>query len=163
MNEPPTRQRAVATALVASTEAMHTNGGVTPMIIAHAGDRLMSFDLSACMDSPVGKDVAARLVGKEMRRRAVDVYVFMSEAWWAAPLPPGDPLHPLAPSERADRVEALVLHASDRQGDTLEVYRTVRDRAGRFDRFELLESTELDPAASVEGPFGGLLREPTVH
>ena len=53
----------------------------------------------------------------------------MSEAWLAVLKPGEDPREGPPPSERPDRIKALVLSASD--GDIPFTYRTVRNARGR--------------------------------
>jgi hypothetical protein len=53
----------------------------------------------------------------------------MSEAWLAVLKPGEDPREGPPPSERPDRIEALVLSASD--GDILFTYWTVHNARGR--------------------------------
>jgi hypothetical protein len=106
---------------------MHAKGEVQPMIIAHTGDTL--FALGDMMRSDQTKDIAAGMIGAEMRKRNASVYVFMSEAWLAVPKPGEDPREGPPPSERPDRIEALVLSASD--GDILFTYWTVHNARSR--------------------------------
>ena len=108
---------------------MRANGEVRPMIIAHTGDTVFAITLGDMMRSSPTKDIAAGMAGAEMRKRGVSRYVFMSEAWLAVPKPGEDPREGPPPSERPDRIEALVLSASD--GDILFTYRTVRNARGR--------------------------------
>ena len=68
------------------------------------------------------------MIGAEMHTCNASVYVFMSEAWLAVPKPGEDPREGPPPSERPDRIKALVLSASD--GDILFTYRTVRNARG---------------------------------
>ena len=110
---------------------MHAKGEVQPMIIAHTGDTLFAVHLGDMMRSSQTKDIAAGMIGAEMRQRNASVYVFMSEAWLAVPKPGKNPREGPPPSERPDRIEALVLSASDGDGDTLVTYQTGRNAHGR--------------------------------
>jgi hypothetical protein len=118
--------------LAAATEAMRANGEVRPMIIAHTGDTLFAVHLGDMMRSDRTKDIAAGMIGAEMRKSVTPAfYVFMSEAWLAVPKPGKNPREGPPPSERPDRIEALVLSASDGDGDTLVTYQTGRNAHGR--------------------------------
>jgi hypothetical protein len=110
---------------------MHAKGEVQPMIIAHAGHTLFAVTLGDMMHSSQTKDIAAGMIGAEMHTCNASVYVFMSEVWLAVPKPGEDPREGPPPSERPDRIKALVLSASDGDGDTLVTYRTVRNARGR--------------------------------
>jgi hypothetical protein len=83
------------------------------------------------MRSAKTKDIAAEMIGAKMHKCNASVYVFMSEAWLAVPKPGEDPREGPPPSERPDRIKALVLSASDGDEDTLVTYRTVRNARGR--------------------------------
>jgi hypothetical protein len=110
---------------------MHAKGEVQPMIIAHTGDTLFAVHLGDMMRSSQTKDIAAGMIGAEMRKRNASVYVFMSEAWLAVPKPGKNPREGPPPSERPDRIEALVLSVSGGDGDTLITYRMIRNARGR--------------------------------
>lgn len=153
-----TRQAAIDNARRVAAEAMNAKGEVQPMIIAHAGDALVAYPMADAMESVVLKDIASRRIGADMRRRGVTLYVFMSEAWFADVRGEADPELGLPPSERSDRIEVLLISASDMEGDTVAAYRMVRNQRGRFQRFDLLENTDLDPDMSTKGRFLGLLR-----
>jgi hypothetical protein len=152
------RQAAIDNARRVAAEAMQAKGEVQPMIIAHAGGALVAYPLGEAMESVVLKDIAARRIGADMRRRGVTLYVFVSEAWLADVRGEADPDLGTPPSERSDRIEVLLISASDLEGDTVATYRIVRNARGRFQRFDLLENTDLDPAMSSKGRFLGLLR-----
>jgi hypothetical protein len=115
----PTRVEALDAALTAATEQMHAQRTVTPMIIAHTETAIMSFPLM--MATPLQNQLTAQVIGAEMRRYGTLVYVVMSEAWLAFLEPGSPPDDGLVPaSERPDRIEGLVLAASDLAGDTFE-------------------------------------------
>lgn len=153
-----TRQEAIDNARHVATEAMQAEGEVQPIIIAHTKDALVAFPMADAMSSGLLKDIAAKRIGAEMRRRGVDLYVFMTEAWYADVRGQADPRLDTPPSQRPDRIEVLLISASDAEGDTLAAYRMVRNARGRFQRFDLMENTDLDPDMSVQGRFLGLLR-----
>ena len=113
------RQVAIERALASATEAMHAKRQVQPRVIAHAGDKLLAFHLGDAMESPVKKDLAAEMMGSEMRKRGVQLYVFMSEAWMASGIGEKDLTKSPPPSQRPDRIECLILSASDGEGDIL--------------------------------------------
>jgi hypothetical protein len=121
----PTRVEAIDAALTAANEQMHAQGSVVPMIIAHTGEAIMSFPLA--MTTPLQKQLTAQLVGSEMRKYDTKIYAVMTEGWLAFPKPGDDPNALPPASERPDRIEGLVLAASDLAGDTLETYRTMRN------------------------------------
>jgi hypothetical protein len=113
------RQVAIERALASATEAMHAKRQVQPRVIAHAGDKLLAFHLGDAMERPVKKDLAAEMMGSEMRKRGVQLYVFMSEAWMASGIGEKDLTKSPPPSQRPDRIECLILSASDGEGDIL--------------------------------------------
>lgn len=158
-----TRQIALKNALRAATENMHATGEVVPMVIGHAGDKLLAYNVGSLMATPETKDAAAGMLRKALREAGATLYVLMMEAWFANVTNKDDPFGGPPPSERPDRIECLVLHASDAQGDTMETYRTVRNKRGRFQSFKLLDSTETNANLAVEGRFIGLLREKVIH
>jgi hypothetical protein len=83
------------------------------------------------MRSAKTKDVAAEMIGAKMHTCNASVYVFMSEAWLAVLKPGEDPREGPPPSERPDRIKALVLSASDGDEDTLFTYWTVHNARDR--------------------------------
>jgi hypothetical protein len=126
-----TRQEAIDAARSSAAEAMRAKGEVQPMIIAHIGHTLRAYPMADAMGrTDIVKDVAAQVVGAAMRKAGADAYVFMSEAWYA-PTSSSDPLAGVMPSQRPDRIEVLIVSASDREGDTIATYRMVRNAHGR--------------------------------
>jgi hypothetical protein len=126
-----TRQEAIDAARSSAAEAMRASGEVQPMIIAHIGHTIRAYPMADAMGrSDIVKDVAAQVVGAAMRKAGADAYVFMSEAWYA-PTSLTDPLAGVMPSKRPDRIEVLIVSASDREGDTVASYRIVRNARGR--------------------------------
>ena len=124
------RQEAIDAARSSAAEAMRAKGEVEPMIIGHAKDRAFVYPLGDWMDTPARKDMAVVVIGAELRRHHADLYVVMTEAWYA-PTSLTDPLAGVMPSKRPDRIEVLIVSASDREGDTVATYRTVRNARGR--------------------------------
>jgi hypothetical protein len=153
-----TRQEAIDAARMSAAGAMRINGRVEPMIIGHTGDgRVVVYQLSDWMGSDLAKDIALAAIGVELRKQQAELYVVMTEAWYA-PAAEDGPMAGLMPSQRPDRMEALVVSASDREGDTVATYRTVRNANGKFQRFDLKDNTDLIPGMAAKSRFLGLLR-----
>ena len=125
-----TRQQAIDAARRSAAENIQAQGEVEPMIIGHAKDRVAFYGLRNWMDSDVTKDIAVQVIGAELRKQQADLYVVMTEAWYV-PTSPNDPLAGVRPSQRPDRIEVLIVSASDRDGDTLVTYQTGRNAHGR--------------------------------
>lgn len=152
-----TRQEAIDAARQSAAGAMRVNGAVEPMIIGHAKDRIVAYTLSDWMGSDLTKDIAMLAIRAELRKQQAELYVVMTEAWYA-PTSANDPLAGVMPSKRPDRIEVLIVSASDREGDTVATYRLVRNANGKFRRFDLMDNTDLEPGMTAEGRFLGLLR-----
>lgn len=157
-----TRQEAIDAARTSAAEAMRATGEVAPMIIGHIKGLLVPYMLRNWTGSDLAKDIAVMSIGAELRRSQAELYVVMTEAWYA-PTSANDPLAGVMPSKRPDRIEVLIVSASDREGDTVATYRMVRNANGKFQRFDLMDNTDLDPGMTVEGRFLGLLRQPDIH
>jgi hypothetical protein len=125
-----TRQQAIDAARRSAAENIQAQGEVEPMIIGHAKDRVAFYSLRNWMDNVASKDLAVLVIGAELRKQQADLYVVMTEAWYV-PTSPNDPLVGVRPSQRPDRIEVLVVSASDREGDTIATYRLVRNARGR--------------------------------
>ena len=125
-----TRQQAIDAARRSAAENIQAQGEVEPMIIGHAKDRVAFYSLRNWMDSVASKDIAVLVIGAELRKQQADLYVVMTEAWYV-PTSPSDPLAGVRPSQRPDRIEVLIVSASDREGDTVAAYRLVHNARGR--------------------------------
>jgi hypothetical protein len=70
-----TRHDAIQRALATATETMHAKGEVQPMIIGQAPGRLLAFPLGDWMETGVGKDIAAGMIGAEMRKSVMPAFM----------------------------------------------------------------------------------------
>lgn len=151
-------------ALNSATETMNAEGGIQTMILAHTQDgRLYAYNLSAAT-APVLKDAAASSIGAEMRRNGVVAYITMSEAWMVLTHTATQPVDQDAGiSQHPDRIEVLVLGFSDLESNEVRTYRLLRNRRGRFQRFDPMPLPGPEDGGSAEGRFLGLLRQPVMH
>ena len=144
---------------------MNAEGQVQTMILAHTPQgKLYAYNLSAAT-APVLKDAAAASIGAEMRRNGVEAYIVMSEAWYVETQTASQPVdQSRSLSEHPDKIEVLILSVSDREGDEIRTYRLLRNKRGRFTRFDPLPLPGPDdPGVTAEGRFLGLLRQPVLH
>lgn len=157
------REAMFRAALDSANQTMNAEGGIETMILAHnAAGRLYAYNLSSAT-APVLKDAAAASIGVEMRRNNVVAYTMMSEAWFVETQTASQPVDQEAGiSQHPDRIEVLVLAVSDRDGDEVRTYRLLRNKRGRFVRFESLPLPD-DESVTAEGRFLGLLRQPVMH
>jgi hypothetical protein len=106
----------------------------------------------------MGKDMVAEVVKKLMTEAHVIRYTFASEAWVATQTTPPSS-HDLAPSERNDRREVLMITGADRKnGERIRIWNIVRDKDGVVT--DLTFEKEMEGlSAGSEGRFTGLLEQ----
>jgi hypothetical protein len=105
--------------------------GLTPMFFAMDAEGETHI-VSIPWASPDEKTAALRALKEEFRKRQIVAYVHIAEAW-TAHVPRNDPaaVHGRI-ADRPDRVEAVVMAATDGSATRFALYDITRDRRGRI-------------------------------
>jgi len=104
------------------------------------------------------KEITVLALRAIMREDKVERYSFISEAWLAVAKPGTEHLDRLPddemPSQRPDRVEVVIISASDKDTVKSAILRIIRGEAGTVVRLD----RDLNEAKQVRGRFADLLR-----